>query len=327
MASLNKFDCHGLTEPGKVRGVNDDQFLIADLRKSIFVHQTSVNLDEHAPVFGGTQSHLFMVADGGGGWTAERQASEIAVHVVTQYVLNMMPWLYRLDTQHEDDFLDDLTTALERCQDRIRALSNATAAPREIGTTLTMAYMTWPRLYVVHVGNGRCYLLRRGALEQITTDHTLAQQLVENGLLGPGEATSSRLSQVLWNAIGGDLEELSPDVYKAALQPGDTLLLCTDGLTAHVPDDVLRRYLQVQESEQDTCRKLIDAANDAGGTDNITAIVARFDRDAQSVDEAIEAMADNDAPQAPAETVNNGDQEPVAIPQPASAERMIGQGV
>jgi len=325
MASINQFDCHGLTDPGRIRGVNDDQFLIADLRKSIFVHQTSVNLDEHAPIFGGPQCHLLMVADGGGGWTVERQASEIVVHVITQYVLNMTPWLYRLETQSEDDFLDDLTTALKRCQDRIRAIADATAAPREIGTTLTIASITWPRLYVVHVGNGRCYLLRRGVLEQITTDHTLAQQLVESGMLGPGEATSSQLSQVLWNAIGGDFEELSPDVYKAELQRGDTLLLCTDGLTAHVPDAVIRRYLQVQEAAQDTCRKLINAANEAGGTDNITAIVARFDRDVQSVDDAIAAMADHDAPQASTEAVNVGEPEPAAVPEPASAERIAGQ--
>jgi serine/threonine protein phosphatase PrpC len=168
----------------------------------------------------------------------------------------------------------------------------ASGAPRELDTTLTIASITWPRLYVVHVGNGRSYLLRRGVLEQITTDHTLAQQLVESGMLGPVEATSSRLSQVLWKAIGGDLEELSPDVDKAERQRGDTLLLCTDGLTAQVPDTVVRRYLQVQESAQDTCRKLINAANEAGGTDNITAIVARFDRDVQSVDDAIEEIVD-----------------------------------
>lgn len=327
MASSNNFDCHGLTDPGQLRGVNDDQFLIADLRKSIFVHQTSVDFDEHAPIFGGTQSRLLMVADGGGGWTAERQASEIAVHVITQYVLNMMPWLYRLDTQSEDDFLDDLTTAIERCQDRIRAVSGATAVPREMVTTLTIASITWPRLYIVHVGNGRCYLLRRGGLEQITTDHTLAQQLVESGVLGQGEATSSQLSQVLWNAIGGDLEELSPDVYKAELQLGDTLLLCTDGLTAHVPDAAIRSHLQVQESAQDTCHKLINAANEAGGTDNITAIVARFDRDVQSVDDAIEAMADQEIPPALTEPVNAGDPEPAAIPQPASAAHVAGQDV
>jgi protein phosphatase len=327
MAAINKFDSHGLTDSGQVRGVNDDQFLIADLRKSVFVYQTSVNLDEHAPVFGGTHSRLLMVADGGGGWTAERQASEIAVHVITQYVLNTMPWLYRLDTQSEDDFLDDLITALERCQDRIRAVSDATATSREMGTTLTMAYIVWPRLYVVHVGNGRCYLLRRGILEQITTDHTLAQQLVESGVLEQKEATSSQLSQVLWNAIGGDLEELSPDVYKAELQLGDTLLLCTDGLTTHVPDELIRGHLQAQEPAQDTCHKLIKAAKEAGGRDNITAIVARFDREVQSVDDAIEAMADNDVPRTPTEPVNAGDQEPAAILQPVSAEHIAVQDV
>jgi serine/threonine protein phosphatase PrpC len=116
-------------------------------------------------------------------------------------------------------------------------------------------------------------------------------------------------------------------VYKAELQLGDTLLLCTDGLTAHVPDAAIRRYLQVQESAQDTCHKLINAANEAGGTDNITAIVARFDRDVQSVDDAIEAMADHEIPQALTERVNAGDPEPAAIPQPASAAHVAGRDV
>jgi serine/threonine protein phosphatase PrpC len=123
------------------------------------------------------------------------------------------------------------------------------------------------------------------------------------------------------------LEELSPDVYKAELQLGDTLLLCTDGLTTHVPDELIRGHLQAQEPAQDTCHKLIKAAKEAGGRDNITAIVARFDREVQSVDDAIEAMADNDVPRTPTEPVNAGDQEPAAILQPVSAEHIAVQDV
>jgi protein phosphatase len=292
MTAMEAFDCDGLSDLGHIRGVNGDQFLIAELHKSIFIHKTSIDFENHTSLLSGAQSHLLMVADGGGGWTAERQASDIAVRTLTQYILNMMPWLYRLDTHHENDFLEDLTSALKRSQNRIEDVSEASDAPRDMGASLTMASISWPRLYVVHVGNCRCYLLRQGTLEQITTDHTLAQQLLESGVLQQKEMSTSKLSQVLWNAIGGDMKELNPEVYKAQLQPGDVLLLCTDGLSKHVTHDAIRECLQVQEPAATTCHKLVHMAKADGGTDNITAVVARFHREAQSVDDALAEMAE-----------------------------------
>jgi PPM family protein phosphatase len=131
-------------------------------------------------------------------------------------------------------------------------------------------------VYVVHVGNCRCYLQRDTGLEQLTTDHTLAQQLVDSGVLPADEGATSRLSTVLWNALGGGLEDLRPEVYKARLHTGDTLLLCTDGLPRHVSDPEIMGLLQAREPARETCRRLVEAANQAGGTDNITVIVARL---------------------------------------------------
>jgi serine/threonine protein phosphatase PrpC len=128
----------------------------------------------------------------------------------------------------------------------------------------------------IHVGNCRCYLQRDTALEQLTTDHTLAQQLVDSGVLPAHEGATSRLSTVLWNALGGGLEDLRPEVYKARLHAGDTLLLCTDGLSKHVPDGDIQALLQAREPARETCRQLVEAANRAGGTDNITVIIARL---------------------------------------------------
>ena len=145
-----------------------------------------------------------------------------------------------------------------------------------MGTTLTMAYVVWPRLYVVHAGDSRCYLFRGGRLEQITTDHTMAQQLVERGVLTPEEAQESRLSHVLWNCLGGNSHELQPEVHKAGLTLGDTLLLCTDGLTGPLRDQDLIETLQHDLPAQETCQRLVSAANSAGGPDNITVVVARF---------------------------------------------------
>jgi protein phosphatase len=306
-------DGYGLSDIGKVRTVNDDQFMIADLRKSMLIHQTSVALGEQSPLFGDTLGHLLLVADGGG-LTADTQASTITVRTIAHYMLNMMPWFYRFGGQQEDDFLHELESALAKCQERVQAVADTMPTPQEMGAALTMAYITWPRLYVIHVGNSRCYLQRRAMLEQITTDHTLAQQLIESGVLPPHEGTTSRLSSVLWNAIGGGLDDLNAEVHKAKLQLGDTLLLCTDGLPKHVADGDISMLLQAQEPAQETCRKLVHIANSAGGTDNITVVVARFLRMPHEPAAAVEVAANSEMA-----TANVSQTEPAVQPVPAVA--------
>jgi protein phosphatase len=271
-----KMDCHGLTDAGKVRESNQDQFLIADLNRSMLVHQTSLHLGEHTRLFGGSQGQLLLVADGMGGHTAGERASSLAVDTVSRYVLNTMPWFLGLREDHDDDLREQLGTAMERCQERIEQEASAHAERRDMGTTLTLAYLLWPRLYVVHAGDSRSYVLRGQHLEQVTTDHTVAQQLVERGVLQPAEAAGSRLSHVLWNCLGGGRHELRPEAHKVTLALGDTLLLCTDGLTACVPDAQIRQHLAAGHSAEETCRRLVAAANVAGGPDNITVVVAHF---------------------------------------------------
>jgi PPM family protein phosphatase len=271
---LGDLECDGLSDRGQVRAVNDDQFVIAELRKSMVVHRSSMALGEQSPLFGDTLGHLLLVADTGGE-TADPRVSAIAVRTIADYMLNIVPWFYRLGAPQDDDFLQELVSALEQCHERVQAVADAMPGSPEVGTVLTMAYVTWPWVYVIHVGNCRCYLLRNSALEQITTDHTLAQQLVDSGVLPAPESATSRLSSVLWNAIGGALDDLRPEIHKVRLQVGDTLLLCTDGLPKHVPDVDIRALLQAQEPALETCRKLVEAANSAGGPDNITVIVAR----------------------------------------------------
>jgi hypothetical protein len=125
----------------------------------------------------------------------------------------------------------------------------------------------------MHVGNCRCYLQRDTTLEQLTIDHTLAQQLVDSGVLPAHEGATSWLSTGPWKALSGGFEDLRPEANKARLQVGDTLLLCTDGLPTYVPDSTIRALLQAQAPARETCRRLVEAATRAGGTDNITVIV------------------------------------------------------
>jgi len=271
-----KMDVFGLSDVGKVREVNEDQFLIADLNKSMLIHQTSLNLDDHTRLFGGSQGKLLLVADGMGGHVAGQRASSLAVDTITRYVLNTMSWFMQLGAEQEDDLREELKSALERCQERIEDEAAQQRAHRGMGTTLTLAYLLWPRLYVVHAGDSRCYLLRGGRLEQITTDHTVAQQMVAAGALPAEKAPETRWSHVLWNCIGGGSHELSPEVHKVTLQIGDTLLLCTDGLSGEVGNDRILEILRLNVSAEETCRRLVEAAHQVGAPDNITAVVARF---------------------------------------------------
>jgi PPM family protein phosphatase len=194
-----------------------------------------------------------------------------------------MSWFLRLDEYQEDELQKEFDGALKRCQQRIEACAAVDLGCRGMGTTLTMAYIHWPRLYVVHAGDSRCYLLRGGKLEQITTDQTVAQRLVESGTLTQAQAKESRWSHILWNCLGGGKSDLRVDVYKSTLELSDVLLLCTDGLTTAVSDQQVQELLSRKERAENVCHHLVNAANSAGGPDNITVVVAQFQDRKQQV--------------------------------------------
>ncbi len=293
MTKHRDVDRHGVTDIGKTREQNEDQFLIADLNKSAKIHQTSLSMDDGARWFGGLQGSLMLVADGMGGHASGERASTIAVDRVIRYILNTMPWFYRLETESEEDLRDELTAALEKCQENIQAEGEAFPKREGMGTTLTMAYTLWPRFYVVHVGDSRCYLLRGSRLKQITTDHTLAQQLVDSGSLKPKQADDSPLSSVLWNTVGGNSTDLTTEIHKGRLELGDTMLLCTDGLTRHVTDKEITKILKGAKSAEEACGSLVSAANEGGGSDNITVVVTRYREAEPEAETTTAAVADD----------------------------------
>jgi protein phosphatase len=247
----------------------------------MLIQQTSLPEPDHQRLFSPSQGKLFIVADGMGGHRGGEVASSFAVYTIASYVLNLMPWFLRLDESREDDLREELSTALEKCDRNVRSLAQQSAEHRKMGTTLTMAYVIWPRLYVVHAGDSRCYLYRSPKLEQITKDHTIAEKMLDKEVLTQEEAEESRWSNVLWNAVGGGSDEISPEVYKAELQKGDMLLLCTDGLTKHLSDETIvetltRPLTAPRENAQAKAQKLIEMTNQEGGTDNITVVIAQF---------------------------------------------------
>lgn len=273
--ALPAFECFGLTDRGRRRQINEDQFLIADLAKTMLVRDTSLGEPESARLLGAPQGRLLLVADGMGGRGSGRLASSVAVDSVIDQVLNVMPWFYGLDMSHEGDLTSALKASMARCQTRVRVAAHAQKANPFLGTTLTLAYVIWPRAYVVHVGDTRCYLWRGAELLQVSKDHTLAQRLADRAP-ERGEPRSLRWRNVLWNAIGGDTDALSPEVYKLSLRPRDALLLCTDGLTKHVSDADLAAELARALPAAELCRRLVDLTNERGGNDNVTVVLARF---------------------------------------------------
>ncbi|MCM2373279.1 PP2C family protein-serine/threonine phosphatase [Aporhodopirellula aestuarii] len=265
----------GLTDIGRRRTENQDQFLIAELRKSMLVQSTSLPIDDDMPLFGSATGQLLIVADGMGGHAAGRRASSVAMDQLITQMLNRMHWFLHLDRDHEEEFIDSLKDLLRQAHARILSEAATDDSHRGMGTTLTLAYIVWPRMYVVHAGDSRCYLIRDGQCEQLTTDHTLARQLVESGGLKPEEEEQSRWSNVLWNVLGGSGEqELIAEVRRTDLSEGDMVLLCSDGLSRYLSTQTLAGVVSEGCSDhRSICHRLVGLANSAGGEDNITVVV------------------------------------------------------
>ncbi len=268
-------DAAGQSDVGKVREKNEDQFLVAELDKSMSIKTTTLPAESRAQLVDAMRGYLFLVADGMGGHTEGDVASELATFTVVRYVLGTLPWFHGVAGRRQEDVAADLVRALEKCESEVQAAAASDKEPLPMGTTLTMAYLSYPNLFVVNVGDSRCYLLRGSELHQITVDQTAAQELQERRLLGHDEAADSAAGSVLSQAIGGAEHGVDPDAYLVKVEPGDTVLLCTDGLSDQLPDPRIAEILGTGYASDETCANLVSAANDAGGADNVTAVVVR----------------------------------------------------
>ena len=265
-------DACGLTDVGKVRQQNQDQFAIAQLTRSLLVAQTSLEDVSAFDRFGQTAAHLFVVADGVGGVAGGELASGTAVQALTQYIAQTAGCYYTVDVTGEHEFLDRLEQAAHHAHDRVRAFSPKGQGP---ATTLTMVTLLWPRAYIVHIGDSRGYHLRGERLRQFTRDQTMGELLVDEGVVTEEQARDSGLDNVLASAVGA---EISPSIGVLDLQYDDALLLCSDGLTKHVTDEQITALLQHAGDAAAACERLVQAALDGGGSDNVTVVVARMRR-------------------------------------------------
>ena len=265
----------GITDKGKVREANEDQFLIAELSKAMRVWQTS--LPEPALQVGEERAHLFLVADGMGGHRAGQRASARVVVAIEQFTLNRFKWFLGTDRAEAQKVLAQFQSALGEADARILAEAAEHPEVSGMGTTLTMAFQLGVQMCVVHVGDSRAYLLRDGSLHQITRDHTVTADLVRSGALRQDEVSAHPLRHVITNVVGGNELGVDVEAHAVELRAGDRLLLCSDGLTEVVSNAAIVATLAAEPEPERAAKMLLAQANDAGAPDNVTLVIARFD--------------------------------------------------
>lgn len=265
-------DAYGLTDVGKVRKANEDHFLVVDINRTVDMRCGSLSPDALINRIGTSSAHLLAVADGVGGGPDGDVASERTSAAVLSYVGGTAICFNGLDADREHELLGALENTVQKVHDE---LVSETGSPnvKSPATTLTLVLLVWPRAYLIHVGDSRAYVRRRGRVQALTRDQTFGEYMVAAGAWSDEQATKFRTAETLASAIGGS--EMTPTVGLIDLEPGDSLMLCTDGLTKHVEFERIEEVLAMPVDAKAMVETLVSDALSAGGSDNVSVIVAR----------------------------------------------------
>ena len=255
------------TDVGRTREHNEDSFAVADLSE---LTGTEVDSFNHPA---GPRGALFMVADGMGGAAAGEIASAMAVEIVIGEM--RANWLVS-ENLDPDTFVRTIKQATKSANEHINSFAASHPEYRGMGTTATVAGFLGDTLYLAQVGDSRAYLVRNGSAQQITKDQSLMQKLIEAGELTEEEAAQSERRNIILQALGPE-PTIKVDLTHQSVRRGDTLVLCSDGLSGQMTKDDIGVIVTESPTIEEACKRLIDRANENGGPDNITVIVSRFD--------------------------------------------------
>jgi protein phosphatase len=262
------------TDVGCVRARNEDNYLVAQLQPTMQVISASVGMG--AQRVAGTSGLLMAVADGVGGVPGGEVASAVTLDAVAESFLASPSF----DPMRDREELGaSLHLALEASQRRLRRIAKRKGLDTRIATTLTVAYTSWPRLVILHVGDSRAYLYRDGKLSRLTRDQTAAQDLIEAGVIPASAQGHTPFEHILTSAVGGASSAFRLDVQETSLQSGDAVLLCTDGLYNELSDVELCKHVNEMgngKTVHEIVGDLIQDAKTQGGRDNMTVILSRF---------------------------------------------------
>ena len=258
----------GKTDLGRTRDHNEDTFLVADLSTGNASLQPEVRNHEIGP-----RGSLFMVADGMGGAAAGELASAMAADVIHRHMATA--WAHDGNTA-ASRFAFRMREAVELANAEIYGYAREHPEVRGMGTTVTAAGIFGNDLYLAQIGDSRAYLIRGNETIQLTKDQSLMQRLVDAGELTEIEAEQSERRNIILQALGPD-PRVKVDLTHQPVRRGDTLILCSDGLSGLVRREEFAGLAQQHRDPQALCAALIDLANERGGPDNITVITARFE--------------------------------------------------
>ncbi|MCH3955377.1 MAG: Stp1/IreP family PP2C-type Ser/Thr phosphatase [Eubacterium sp.] len=214
---------------------------------------------------------VYMVADGVGGSNAGEIASKAAIQEIARFIQTHE--MKGVDTMSE--IKRYFSACFDRANEEILNLMNERPETRGMATTIALAYISGKTLYAMNIGDSRVYLYRKGDLKQISVDHTYVNQLLKAGVITASEAAVHEKRHVIMRAIGAE-EKVRADYYQADIQPGDIIVLTTDGLHGEIGSDGIRKELDRNHSMKETCDHLVQQANDKGGHDNITVICIKI---------------------------------------------------
>jgi len=247
-----KLTAAGLSDVGRKRKSNEDSYHIDAVRG------------------------LFIVADGMGGHVAGEVASQLAVDTIQEFLRisdadSEITWPF--------DFDEKLSAGGNRVQAAIQLANREIVRhmqeredTRGMGTTVVTAVVVDDACYIGHVGDSRAYLIRDGKISQLTRDHTFVNEQVEKGFMSRAEAEKHPARNILTRAVGST-EDLHVDLSETPLQPGDRILLCSDGLSSMVEDTAILGAVEQSPDLDEACARLVALANESGGWDNVTAVL------------------------------------------------------
>ena len=273
--SLVEVDLAAHSDPGTVRSANEDHYLVVRLERSLEALLSNLP-EELVPRNDNETTYGMVVADGMGGMPSGDVASRLALSKLVELVVKTPDWIMRMNRRKAAVVKRRLIQRFRHVDITLRELGERDPRLSGMGTTLTVAASLGADLFLAHIGDSRAYLLRDGELHQLTRDHTLAEAMIEAGFLDPADSTVYGMRRVLTAALGSTAQPTDPEVQRLQLVHGDQLLLCTDGLTECLEPESIRAILSDAMSADEACHRLVNAALEAGGTDNVTVILARY---------------------------------------------------
>ena len=276
LSSRTQVDLGACTHPGKVRPNNEDHFLVARLDRSMRPLLTNLPAG-HVPDLYAEVAYGMLVADGLGGAAAGEVASREAISELVSLVQHTPDWIMRLDSeQGVNEVLRRMDRRFGKIREALRDRVQADPSLHGMDTTLTLAVSLGADVAIAHIGDSRAYLFHKGRLHLLTRDHTVAQELAEVGVIRRDEVAKHYARHVLTGSIATYGEQAQAELCQVWLADGDQLLLCTDGLTDMVSDVAIGEVLERNGSAADACHALVELALEAGGLDNVTVILARY---------------------------------------------------